>query len=43
VKSYEKSGFKREGVLRQEIYRNGKYYDAIRMSVLRQEYHGKKA
>jgi len=43
VKSYEKSGFRREGVLRQEIYRNGKYYDAIRMSILRKEFYGKKA
>ncbi len=41
--SYKKSGFVEEGVLRQEIYRNGKYYDAIRMSVLRREYYGKKA
>lgn len=38
VKSYEKAGFVREGVLRQEIYRNGRYYDAIRMSILREEY-----
>ena len=43
VTSYEKSGFKREGVLRQEIYRNGKYYDAIRMSILRKEFDAKKA
>lgn len=40
VKAYEKSGFIREGALREEIYRNGKYYDAIRMSVLRREFHG---
>ena len=38
VKSYEKSGFVREGVLRQEIYRNGRYDNAIRMSILREEY-----
>jgi ribosomal-protein-alanine N-acetyltransferase len=43
VQSYKKSGFTEEGILRQEIYRNGKYYDAIRMSFLRQEYHGAKA
>lgn len=41
VKSYEKAGFVREGVLRQEIYRNSTYYDAIRMSVLRDEYYNK--
>lgn len=39
VKSYEKSGFVHEGVLRQEIYRNSRYYDAVRMSILRGEYH----
>jgi RimJ/RimL family protein N-acetyltransferase len=39
---YKGSGFREEGVLRQEIYRNGRYYDAIRMSVLRKEFYGKK-
>ncbi len=38
VKSYEKSGFVREGMLRQEIYRNNKYYGAVRMSILRSEW-----
>lgn len=42
VKSYQNAGFVREGILRQEIYRNGKYYDAIRMSVLREEYDERK-
>ncbi|MFH1777832.1 MAG: GNAT family protein [Candidatus Omnitrophota bacterium] len=41
VKSYEKTGFKREGVLRDEIYRNGRYYDAVVMSILREEFYGK--
>ena len=35
VRSYEKAGFVKEGILRQEIFRNDRYYDAIRMSVLR--------
>ena len=43
VQSYKKSGFVEEGILRQEIYRNGKYYDAVRMSILRQEHHGAKS
>ncbi len=43
VVSYKKTGFKQEGILRDEIYRNGRYYDAIRMSILRSEFHGKKA
>jgi RimJ/RimL family protein N-acetyltransferase len=38
VKSYEKCGFKQEGVLRQEIFRNGKYYDTIVMGILRDEF-----
>ncbi len=39
VKSYQKAGFKQEGVLRQEVWRNNRYYDAIRMSVLSKD-HG---
>lgn len=38
IKSYEKCGFKKEGVLRQEIFRNGKYYDTIVMGLLREEW-----
>lgn len=38
VRAYEKAGFVHEGVLRQEQYRNFRYYDAIRMSLLRTEY-----
>jgi RimJ/RimL family protein N-acetyltransferase len=38
VRAYEKAGFAREGVLRQEQYRNGRYYDVIRMGMLRSEY-----
>lgn len=38
VRCYENAGFVKEGILREEIYRNGKYYDAVRMSVLRKEY-----
>jgi RimJ/RimL family protein N-acetyltransferase len=38
VRAYENAGFTREGVLRQEQYRNFRYYDVIRMSILREEY-----
>lgn len=38
VRSYQKAGFTQEGTLRQEIYRNGRYYDVERMSLLRSEY-----
>ncbi|HEX3178529.1 MAG TPA: GNAT family protein [Methylomirabilota bacterium] len=39
LRAYEKAGFRQEGRLRQELYRNSRYYDAIRMSVLREEYY----
>lgn len=35
---YEKLGFKTEGVLRKEIYSDGKYYDKIAMGILREEF-----
>lgn len=38
VKSYRKAGFVDEGVRRRLIYRNGKYYDVLMMSVLREEW-----
>lgn len=38
ARAYEKAGFVREGILRQEQYRNFEYYDVIRMSILRTEY-----
>lgn len=37
-RSYEKASFAKEGVLRQEIFKNNQYYDAIRMSILKEEY-----
>lgn len=38
-RAYVKAGFREEGRLRQELYRNSRYYDAVRMSVLRSEYY----
>jgi RimJ/RimL family protein N-acetyltransferase len=38
VRCYEKAGFQKEGVLRQEIFRNNKYYDAVRMSILLEDF-----
>ena len=40
VRSYEKAGFVHEGVLRQEIFRNNRYYDVMRMSILKEEFSG---
>lgn len=42
IKAYENAGFVKEGTMRQLIYRNGRYYDAIRMSILREEYYSRK-
>jgi len=40
-KAYAKAGFKEEGILKQDIYRNSQYYDSVRMAVLRDEYYKK--
>lgn len=37
VNCYKKAGFIEEGILRDEIFRNNKYYNAIRMSILRKD------
>jgi len=42
VRSYEKAGFKLEGKLRDELFRNGRYYDILRMSILKDEYEKQK-
>lgn len=38
IKSYEKCGFKREGVLREDRFARGKYHDTIVMGILESEY-----
>lgn len=38
IACYKKCGFKEEGVLRQEVYAEGQYYDEICMGILRNEY-----
>ena len=38
IKSYEKCGFKREGVLRQQHFGRGRYNDTIVMGILESEY-----
>lgn len=35
---YEKCGFRREGLLRQAIYKNGKYYDEQILAIMREEF-----
>lgn len=38
IKSYEKCGFKREGILRDDLYAHGKYHDTIIMGILKGEF-----
>ncbi|GAB6189108.1 GNAT family protein [Marinitoga arctica] len=38
IRSYEKVGFKIEGVLREQIFREGKYHDEIIMGILKREW-----
>jgi RimJ/RimL family protein N-acetyltransferase len=42
LQTYVKSGFALEGELRNEVYRNGKYYNVVRMSMLREEFEQSK-
>lgn len=39
AKAYEKAGFTQEGILKDDIYRNSRYYDSIRMAILRNNYY----
>jgi RimJ/RimL family protein N-acetyltransferase len=38
IRCYERCGFKIEGVLRQEIYSDGQYFDKLVMGLLREEF-----
>ncbi|MBC2579771.1 GNAT family N-acetyltransferase [Clostridium sp. DJ247] len=38
VRCYKKCGFKTEGILRKEMYRDGKYHDKIAMGILKEEF-----
>jgi len=40
--AYEKVGFKGEGVLRQDRYHEGRYWDTITMAILREEWEARK-
>lgn len=42
IKAYEKVGFRREGLLRQAMYQNDRYFDFYVMAILRNEFYGKK-
>ncbi|MBO8161851.1 MAG: GNAT family N-acetyltransferase, partial [Thermosipho sp. (in: Bacteria)] len=38
IRAYEKAGFKIEGVLREELFREGKYHDVYVMGILKNEW-----
>lgn len=38
IKCYEKAGFKKEAVLKEELFRNGQYHDVIEMSIFKKDY-----
>ncbi len=38
IRSYEKVGYRREGILRDAFYREGRYWNLLSMAVLRQEF-----
>ncbi len=43
IKVNESCGYRQEGVLREEFYRDGKYYDVVYWGFLRSEYLARKA
>jgi len=41
VKCYERCGFSREGILRDDLFRDGQFYDSIRMAILETEWRAR--
>jgi RimJ/RimL family protein N-acetyltransferase len=39
IRTYEKAGFKRDGIRRQALYRDGTFHDIYLMSILRQDWN----
>lgn len=39
ISTYKKVGFVQEGILREDIFRNSRFYDTVRMSILHKDYH----
>jgi len=39
IHAYEKLGFQREGVHREDVYKDGRFVDVVRMSLLAREMH----
>lgn len=43
IRSYEKAGFRREGVVRGDCHRDGQHWDSVFMGILREEWLNHKA
>ena len=43
IRLYEKVGFVHEGRMRQEVYRDGRYYDKVLMGILQEEFLSRRA
>ena len=43
IRAYEKAGFRVEGRLRQDCYRDGRYWDTILMALLREDWEKQRA
>jgi ribosomal-protein-alanine N-acetyltransferase len=43
IRVYERVGFRKEGVLRQDTYREGRYWDTIVMGILQEEWDARRA
>jgi len=41
IKIVEKSGMKKDGVLREHVFKNGKFYDSVMHSILKKEFREK--
>lgn len=38
-RAYEKAGYIEEGISKEDLYRNSRYYDGVRMAILRKDYY----
>lgn len=41
IRSYEKCGFQREGIQRQDVYKDGRFVNVLRMSILVDEFRAR--
>lgn len=41
IRSYEKCGFQREGIQRQDVYKDGRFVNVVRMSILADEFRAR--